>query len=64
MIEDDAFIGLHSLTSLELPNCGLKNMPPLAPINSKLEKLNLSWNMLINISVKYFMVSSAWNMLV
>ena len=54
VIEDDALFGLYNLTSLELNNCGLNNMPPLHAVKSNIEILRLAWNILVNVSVDYF----------
>ena len=54
VIEDDAFVGLKQLVSLDLSFCGLNKVPPLGPIKSNLERLLLSSNCLIDIPGDYF----------
>ena len=54
VIEDDAFIGLKSLTSLILSYCGLDKMPPLGPVKDNLKILRLSSNSLFAIPADYF----------
>ena len=54
VIEEDAFVGMHSLITLDLTYCQLKTMPPLNPLKGTLETLNLDQNDLVNVSSDYF----------
>ena len=54
VIEDDAFVGLKKLISLDLSFCGLNKVPPLDPLKGNLESLLLSSNYLVDIPGEYF----------
>ena len=54
IIEDDAFVGLNNLVSLDLSFCGLNKIPPLVPVKGNLENLLLSFNCLVDIPGNYF----------
>ena len=54
LIQQGAFEGLRCLTYLKLPSCSLNKMPPLDPIQSTLEVLNLRENSLVVIPHNYF----------
>ena len=54
VIEDDAFVGLNTLTFLTLAHCGLNEAPPLDPVKDNLELLRLSSNCLVVIPADYF----------
>ena len=54
VIEDDAFVGVKQLVSLDLSFCGLNKVPRLGTIKGNLERLLLSSNCLIDIPGVYF----------
>ena len=54
LIEQGAFLGLCSLTKLELIGCLLRNMPPLDPVKSTLTHLTLRSNSFTDIHHDYF----------